>query len=59
MSSCGVIRLLGHAVYLATWVPRIPESDIQDLWDALESALNGKKASLETPLVIIFATKTE
>ncbi|KAK4673961.1 hypothetical protein QC763_0019400 [Podospora pseudopauciseta] len=43
--------------YLATWVPRIPEADIQDLWDALEAALNGKKASLETPLVLIFATK--
>ncbi|KAK3339658.1 S-adenosyl-L-methionine-dependent methyltransferase [Lasiosphaeria hispida] len=43
--------------YLATWVPRIPESDIQGLWDGLDAALNGKPANLETPLVLIFATK--
>lgn len=43
--------------YLATWVPRIPESEIQHLWDALESALGGGKANLETPIVLVFATK--
>jgi len=43
--------------YLATWVPRIPESDIQELWDGLAAALGGEPANLETPLVMIFATK--
>lgn len=43
--------------YLATWVPKIPEAEIQDLWDGLDTALGGQKAMLETPLVLIFATK--
>ena len=43
--------------YLATWVPRIPESEIGDLWDELELALKGKKVKIETPVAIIFATK--
>jgi hypothetical protein len=43
--------------YLATWVPRIPEGDIQELWDGLEGALVGGNARLETPLVMVFGTK--
>lgn len=43
--------------YLATWVPRLPESDIQHLWDGMETALDGKKASLQSPIVMVFATK--
>ncbi|KAL7620202.1 hypothetical protein AAE478_009195 [Parahypoxylon ruwenzoriense] len=43
--------------YLATWVPRIPESDIQEVWDELELALEGKHVKTKTPVVMIFATK--
>ncbi|KAK0724655.1 S-adenosyl-L-methionine-dependent methyltransferase [Lasiosphaeris hirsuta] len=43
--------------YLGTWVPVIPEAEIQGLWTSLEAALNGEPASLETPLVLIFGTK--
>ena len=44
--------------YLTTWVPRIPESDIADLWYELELALKGKKVKIETPVAIVLATKT-
>lgn len=43
--------------YLKTWVPRIPESEIGDLWEELEVALEGKKVKIETPVAMIFATK--
>ncbi len=43
--------------YLATWVPVIPESDIQLLWDELEAALGGQKVRIESPLTMVFATK--
>lgn len=43
--------------YFATWVPRIPEGEIQDLWDGLEVALNNESVSIETPIVMIFATR--
>lgn len=43
--------------YLGTWVPVLPESEAQDLWDKLERALDGKKARLETPVAMVFATK--
>lgn len=43
--------------YLATWVPRISESEIEDFWDELELALKGKKVKIETPVAMIFATK--
>lgn len=43
--------------YFATWVPRISESDIQELWDELEHALGGQKVKMETPIVMVLATK--
>jgi trans-aconitate 3-methyltransferase len=43
--------------YLATWVPVIPESDIQELWDELEASLGGAKARTETPIAMVYATK--
>ncbi|KAK6080868.1 hypothetical protein SCUP234_04966 [Seiridium cupressi] len=30
--------------YFATWVPRIPETEIQSLWDELELAMNGERS---------------
>ncbi|RDW84206.1 class I SAM-dependent methyltransferase [Aspergillus mulundensis] len=43
--------------YLATWVPVVPEQEIQHLWAELETALGGQKVRIETPLTIVFATK--
>lgn len=43
--------------YLTTWVPRIPESEIGDLWNELEVALKGKTVKIETPVAMILATK--
>ncbi|KAI0431206.1 hypothetical protein F5Y09DRAFT_305463 [Xylaria sp. FL1042] len=43
--------------YLATWVPRTPEHEIQELWDELEKTLNGESVKIETPNVLVFATK--
>lgn len=43
--------------YLATWVPVIPESDIQDLWNELDASLGGTKAHTETPIAMVLATK--
>ncbi|KAI1441711.1 S-adenosyl-L-methionine-dependent methyltransferase [Annulohypoxylon stygium] len=43
--------------YFATWVPPLPESEIQGLWDELERVLDGGKAHLETPIAMVFATK--
>lgn len=45
--------------YLATWVPKIPESEIQHLWDDLESTLKGEETRIETPIVIVLATRKE
>ncbi|KAI9147516.1 Methyltransferase gedG [Paramyrothecium foliicola] len=46
-----------YKAYLATWVPLVPESDIKHLWDDLEHALQGGNADMETPVVMVFATK--
>ncbi|KAI0906781.1 hypothetical protein F4823DRAFT_605636 [Ustulina deusta] len=43
--------------YIATWVPPIPESEVQDLWDELERIMAGAKFRMETPLVMVLATK--
>ncbi|KAI1120114.1 S-adenosyl-L-methionine-dependent methyltransferase [Nemania abortiva] len=43
--------------YVATWIPALPESDVQDLWDELEQIINGGKFRIETPFVMVFATK--
>lgn len=43
--------------YLATWVPVVPENEIQHIWNDLERALGGGKVRIETPLTIVFATK--
>ncbi|KAL4995727.1 hypothetical protein BDV10DRAFT_187767 [Aspergillus recurvatus] len=43
--------------YLATWVPVVPEQEIQHLFSDLETALEEKKVRTETPLTIVFATK--
>lgn len=44
--------------YYATWVPLVPESETQSLWKELSQALNGAKAKIETPIVLILATKS-
>ncbi|KAI1095788.1 S-adenosyl-L-methionine-dependent methyltransferase [Rostrohypoxylon terebratum] len=43
--------------YLSTWVPSIPETEMQGVWDELESALGDTKVRIRTPVVMIFATK--
>ncbi|KAI1462856.1 S-adenosyl-L-methionine-dependent methyltransferase [Annulohypoxylon moriforme] len=43
--------------YFATWVPVLPESEIQGLWDELERILDGSKVHIETPIAMVFATK--
>lgn len=43
--------------YFATWVPKIAEEEIRGLWQDLEHALKGKEVTIETPIVIILATK--
>ncbi|KAI1450324.1 S-adenosyl-L-methionine-dependent methyltransferase [Annulohypoxylon stygium] len=43
--------------YLSTWVPPIPETENQGVWDELEAALEGKKVRIRTPVVMIFATR--
>ncbi|KAI1409584.1 S-adenosyl-L-methionine-dependent methyltransferase [Hypoxylon sp. FL1857] len=43
--------------YIGTWAPFIPESDIQEAWDELELALEGKQVKVRTPVVMILATK--
>ncbi|KAI1405227.1 S-adenosyl-L-methionine-dependent methyltransferase [Hypoxylon fuscum] len=43
--------------YLATWMPSIPESELQEYWDGLELALEGKQVKTRTPVVMVFATK--
>ncbi|KAI3324551.1 S-adenosyl-L-methionine-dependent methyltransferase [Xylariaceae sp. AK1471] len=40
-----------------TWVPNIPVSEIQEIWDDLELALGGEKVRTKTPVVMVFATK--
>ncbi|KAI1657998.1 S-adenosyl-L-methionine-dependent methyltransferase [Daldinia decipiens] len=51
---CGIEWLKGYA---ATWEPPIQESEIQDIWDELERALEGKQVKTRTPVVMILATK--
>ncbi|KAI8959013.1 S-adenosyl-L-methionine-dependent methyltransferase [Daldinia sp. FL1419] len=43
--------------YYSTWLPAVPESEVQDIWDELERALEGKQVKIKTPLVVILATK--
>ncbi|KAI1377692.1 S-adenosyl-L-methionine-dependent methyltransferase [Hypoxylon crocopeplum] len=43
--------------YLATWVPFIPEAEMQEVWDELEISLEGKQVKTRTPVVMVFATK--
>ncbi|KAI0477395.1 S-adenosyl-L-methionine-dependent methyltransferase [Xylariaceae sp. FL0804] len=43
--------------YFSTWLPPLPESEIQDLWDELEVCLGGEKIRIETPTVIVLATR--
>ncbi|KAI1461295.1 S-adenosyl-L-methionine-dependent methyltransferase [Annulohypoxylon moriforme] len=43
--------------YLATWVPSIPEAEMQEVWNELELALEGKRVRTRTPVVMIFATR--
>ncbi|TGJ87455.1 hypothetical protein E0Z10_g1282 [Xylaria hypoxylon] len=43
--------------YTATWVPPLPELEVQGLWDELESVMDGAKVRIETPMVMAFATK--
>lgn len=44
--------------YFGTWIPRVPESDVQGLWRDMEVALGGEKVRVEFPVVMVFATKT-
>ncbi|KAI1418823.1 S-adenosyl-L-methionine-dependent methyltransferase [Xylaria sp. FL1777] len=43
--------------YLATWGLPFPESEFQGLWDELEHVANGAKLQMETPVVMVFATR--
>ncbi|KAI1145811.1 S-adenosyl-L-methionine-dependent methyltransferase [Nemania diffusa] len=43
--------------FVATWVPRIMMSQIQELWDEFELALGGEEVKTKIPLVMVFATK--
>ncbi|KAI1746911.1 S-adenosyl-L-methionine-dependent methyltransferase [Xylaria castorea] len=43
--------------YFATWASAPPESEIQQLWDELEGILNGVRVRMETPVVMVFATR--
>ncbi|KAI0412238.1 S-adenosyl-L-methionine-dependent methyltransferase [Xylaria grammica] len=43
--------------YVSTWAPRLPESEVQDLWDELERVMDGARVRTETPIVMIFATR--
>ncbi|KAM4063780.1 hypothetical protein HRG_006893 [Hirsutella rhossiliensis] len=45
--------------YFGTWMPRIPESEIQFLWHDMELVLKGEKVRIEFPVVMVFATKTQ
>ncbi|OTB08189.1 hypothetical protein M426DRAFT_7994 [Hypoxylon sp. CI-4A] len=52
---CGMEGIEWFKSYLATWVPRTPESEMQDVWDELEAALEGNKVKIRTPVVMILA----
>ncbi|KAI0438734.1 S-adenosyl-L-methionine-dependent methyltransferase [Xylaria telfairii] len=43
--------------YFGTWLPRPPEYEVQDLWDELGRIVNGAKIRVETPTVMVFATR--
>ncbi|KAH8156518.1 hypothetical protein CIB48_g11728 [Xylaria polymorpha] len=43
--------------YFGTWLPRPPESEVRHLWDELERIVNDAKIRLETPAVMVFATR--
>lgn len=43
--------------YFSTWMPKIPETEIQHLWQKLEIALGGGKVNIEFPVAMIFGTK--
>ncbi|KAI0419756.1 S-adenosyl-L-methionine-dependent methyltransferase [Xylaria grammica] len=43
--------------YLGTWVPPLPEAEVQGLWDELSRITDGAKVKLETPIVMVFATR--
>ncbi|KAI0852999.1 S-adenosyl-L-methionine-dependent methyltransferase [Daldinia vernicosa] len=54
---CDVCDIEWLKGYVATWEPRLQESEIQDIWDELEAALEGKPVKTRTPIVMILATK--
>ncbi|KAI0022875.1 S-adenosyl-L-methionine-dependent methyltransferase [Xylariomycetidae sp. FL0641] len=43
--------------YVGTWMPPLPESEVQELWDELERLLDGGTIRTETPTVMVFATR--
>ncbi|KAI1362463.1 S-adenosyl-L-methionine-dependent methyltransferase [Xylaria arbuscula] len=43
--------------YSATWVPPPPELQLKHLWEELDLILKDAKVRIETPLVMIFATR--
>ncbi|KAI0541609.1 hypothetical protein GGR58DRAFT_510701 [Xylaria digitata] len=43
--------------YLATWSHCAPENKIQGFWDELEASLKGESVKIETPVVLVLATK--
>lgn len=53
----GVHDIQWLKAHLETLVPRIPESEMQGLWDNLERILDGKDVEIEFPVVLILATK--
>ncbi|KAI2606873.1 S-adenosyl-L-methionine-dependent methyltransferase [Hypoxylon fragiforme] len=54
---CNLHGIEWFKAYMATWVPLIPESEIQGLWDEMELELGGNPVKTRTPIVMIFATK--
>ncbi|KAF2971355.1 hypothetical protein GQX73_g2177 [Xylaria multiplex] len=43
--------------YLTTLPHCVSENEIQGLWDELEASLKGESVKVETPIVIVLATK--
>ncbi|KAI1481618.1 S-adenosyl-L-methionine-dependent methyltransferase [Daldinia eschscholtzii] len=54
---CDMCDIKWFRAYYATWAPHIPEYEMRDSWDELESALEGKKVKVRTPNVMVLATR--
>ena len=43
--------------YFSTWIPLVSEEETRHLWEDLEASLDGQEVAMETPVVMILATK--